>query len=87
MKNRLRCVQIRQRLSVLPGKKARQVGPLKVLVTLRLVLEGFEIKEAEGDPTCEPKARKMAEGMSPRAIGVPRPASTSSPCLKTMGIP
>lgn len=52
------CVQMRQRFSVLPGKRARQVGHLKVFVALRLVFAGFEIDEAEGDLASEPEARK-----------------------------
>jgi len=51
-------VQMRQRFSVLPGKRARQVGHLKVFEALRLVFAGFEIEEAEGDLASEPEARK-----------------------------
>jgi hypothetical protein len=80
-------VQMRQRPFILPGKRARQVVHLKVSVALRLVFADLEIKEAEGDPTRETESRKMAEGMSSSTISVPRRASTSSPCLKTIRNP
>lgn len=81
------CVQMRQRFSVLPGKRARQVGHLEVCVALRLVFAGFEIEEAEGDLASDPNPESMAKGISSSTISVPRQASTSSPCLKTIRNP
>lgn len=58
------CVQMRQRLSVLPGKRARHDRYLKVFVGFRLVFEGFEIEEAEGVSTASAPRRTMK--ISPR---------------------
>jgi hypothetical protein len=79
-------VQMRQRFSVLPGKRARQVGHLKVFVALRLGFAGFEIDEAEGIWPVNPKPESMAEGMSSSTISVPKRAR-SPPCLKTIRNP
>lgn len=78
---------MRQRLSMFPGERARYVGHLKVFVGLRLVLAGFEIEEAEGDPASESEAGNHGRNQSSSTIGAPRRASMSSPCLKPIRNP
>jgi len=78
---------MRQRLSFLPRKRARQVGHLKVFIGLRLVFAGFEIEEAERGMASEPESRKHGEGMSSSAISLARRASESvSLALADVGI-